>query len=265
MTLDLSPLPAPGRITGTVGDGAWLAELAADRAQFDARTNPAPQSAHKYTLVILGSDQDGLPEGNGYGTVSVSPAGQVTFNGNLADGSTIVQSVPLSQSGVWPLYSSLYVGKGSAWGWMKFGTNEPPFDLYGDLSWIKPPGTKYDPAGFNSLFEADGAVYTPPTNSTQPVITLSNALVVFHGGDLPPFTNNVVLTNGNKIVNLSSNKLVMTLVLPLGKFTGNVNPPGMTRSIPVQGAILQNTNAAFGFFLGTNHSGSVELSAPTSP
>jgi hypothetical protein len=268
LSLDLTS--TIGLITGTASDGIWQANLFADRAEFDVRTNPATQFAHKYTLIIPGGDLDGIPVGDGYGTLTVSTSGQLIFTGNLADGTPISQVVPVSQAGYWPFYQSLYGGLGSIWEWMKFDTNIPPDDLHdsGGISWIKPAQqtARYYPSGFSGFFYADGSIYTSPLTATNPVIALSDAVVTFQDGNLSaPFTNNVLVTPSSKIVNTSSNKLTMTVVLPSGKFTGNVTPPGMNNSIPIQGAVFQNTATAYGYFLGTNASGSVELTAPPSP
>src|SRR5258708_34544236 len=109
MALDLSS--AIGFIYGTVTDGIWVAtNLFADRAEFDSRTNPAIQFAQKYTLIIPGGDLDGSPIVDSYGTLSVSPPGQLVFYGTLADGTPLSQAVPVSQDGYWPLYQSLYRG-----------------------------------------------------------------------------------------------------------------------------------------------------------
>jgi len=53
--------------------GGWLAELGADRAVFNAQTNPATQYAGKYTLNIPGATNwDGTVWlGDGYLTLSV--------------------------------------------------------------------------------------------------------------------------------------------------------------------------------------------------
>jgi hypothetical protein len=56
---------------------------------------------------------------------SVNGAGQVTFSGSLADGGVLSQSVSVSRDGRWPLYASLYTGKGSVWGWLAFDANQP--------------------------------------------------------------------------------------------------------------------------------------------
>jgi hypothetical protein len=258
MRLDLAGAEV---LTGTLGDGHWLADLRADRAVFNAQTNPATQYASKYTLIIPGStDASASPGGEGYGAVVVSGAGQVTLSGSLADGSALSQTVPVSRDGRWPLYASLYTGKGSVWSWLAFDTNQPAAGFQGELSWIKQaqPGVKYYPAGFTNEVVAVGSRYTQPAGQTNRVIHLTNGVVSFEGGNLSmPFTNLVSLTLGNKVINASSNSLSLSLTLSSGRFSGSATVPGTKQNVSFKGALLQNVDVGYGYFLGTNQSGSV--------
>jgi hypothetical protein len=232
---------------------------------FDSRTNPATQYAGKYTLVIPGSasDDGAFPEGNGYGAVTVSTNGTATLSGSLADGTGLSKSVPVSRNGKWPLYMPLYAGKGSVWSWLTFDTNQPAAGLQGWLSWINPAraAAQFYPLGFTNEVMAVGSRYTPPLSRTNRVINLTNGVVTFEGGNLSaPFTNAVALTLTNRVIDGSlSNKLSLTLTVSSGLFNGSVTPAGTTRSIPFKGALFQNADAGYGYFLGTNHSGSVIL------
>jgi hypothetical protein len=259
MWLDLAGAEA---LTGTVGDGHWLAVLRADRAVFNAQTNPATLYAGKYTLIVPGStDASASPGGEGYGTVVVNGAGQVTLSGSLADGSALSQSVPVSRDGRWPLYASLYTGKGSVWSWLAFDAyNNPARGLEGDLSWIKPAqlGVRYYPAGFTNEVVAEGSRYTQPAGLTNRVIHLTNGVVSFEGGNLSaPFTNLVSLTLSNRVINASSNTLSLSLTLSSGLFSGSATVPGTRQNVWFKGALLQNMDVGYGYFLGTNQSGSV--------
>ena len=68
----------------------------------------------------------------------------------------------------------------------------------------------------------------------------------------------------NRLLVVTSQKLVLTFVLPTGLFKGNFTPAGATRAVPFAGAVLQgeNFNWASGYFLGTSQSGRVLLQAP---
>jgi hypothetical protein len=261
MALDFSG--GPDELTGTIGNTQWVADLRAHRAGFNSLTNPATRLAGKYTLIIPGStNQDGsAPEGDGYGALTVNSGGSVILVGSLADGNSLSQTVPLSRNGDWPLYESRYAGLGSVWGWLAFDTNTPPAGISGTLSWIKPavPGPLY-PGGFTNLSIVQGSPYAAPTASIDPVIALTNGVVIFEGGNLgAPFTNLVTLAPPNSFINGSTNSFSLILTLPGGTFSGSVKVPGATKPNTFKGALLQDLDSGFGFFLDTNQSGHVYL------
>ena len=259
MTLALDLTPGADRLTGTISNGLWLAELSADRAVFNVRSNPAPYVG-KYTMVIPGSANPAAsPGGDGFGAVTVSAAGKIQLTGALADGTSVTQAAAISKHGLWPLYVSLYRGQGSILSWITF-TDAPADDLNGALSWIKPalPTAKYYPGGFTNETAASGSIYDPPIGTTNRVLNFTNAQVVLNDGNLSQsITNIVALAANNKVTNLSSNKLTLTIVRPSGLINGTVMIPGTTRSVPFKGAVLQKSNAGYGHFLGTNQSGRV--------
>ena len=67
----------------------------------------------------------------------VDKAGRLRLSGELADGTKISQSVPVSPNGEWPLYVSLYGGKGSILSWITFADRTTD-QLTGLLNWTKP-------------------------------------------------------------------------------------------------------------------------------
>jgi hypothetical protein len=259
MTLDLS---GGDNISGTIGNDQWSADLLAYRALFNAATNPATQFAGKYTLIIPGSGvpNGSAPDGDSYAAVSVGPAGFVTASGFLSDSNALTQSIPISQNGDWPLYQSRYGGKGSVWGWLTLDPNNPSYAISGNVSWIKQAvsGAAYYPAGFTNLSSVSGSVYSAPT--TNQVIALTNGIVVFDGGNLASaFTNDVVLTETNRVINDSANALSFIINLTNGTFSGKVQVPGTHKTNSFKGALLQGQALGSGFFLGTNQSGRVSL------
>jgi hypothetical protein len=261
LTLQLSVGGAnqPDQISGYLTDGSWVSSLSGDRAVFNSRTNPAPYAGN-YTLIIPGQNGDpSLPVGDGFGTVQVNSNGLATFSGTLADGTAVSQSATLSQQGLWPLYIALYSGQGSLLSWLAF-TNQPGNDFNGLLSWIKPanPAATYYPAGFTNQCLAIGSAYLKPATSGSNVLNLTNAGVVFSGGNLAAdFTNSVVFGPSSQITNLSSNPLTLTFSLSAGTFKGSVTDPATGNSLPFSGAVFQKQSAAYGFLLGTNLSSQV--------
>ena len=258
LQLDLSN--GTDQITGRISDGIWEAELVADRAVFSALTNPATNYAGKYTLVIPGdANAAASPGGDGFGTASVDKAGSVTFSASLADGTATTQRVPVSKDGHWPLYGSLYGGRGSILSWVRFDP-EPTNGFEGALTWIKPalPLTRYYPGGFTNETSVIGSRYVPPVGVTNRVLTFTNGLVGFTGGNLmQPFTNDVTLRLNNKVTNGSSNKLVLTIVPATGLFNGTAMTPDTGRTIVFKGALLQRQDFGAGYFLDTNRIGQV--------
>jgi hypothetical protein len=253
------------RISGELRGGNWTAGLTAHRAVFHATTNRAPQLG-KYTLLIAGdSDPTRAPHGMSFGTVNVDAAGKVSLSGTLADGTKLTQKTTLSKQGDWPFFGRLYGGGGSALGWLEFA-EQAGEDIAGAIVWTKPAlatGKLYT-NGFVLPAQASGSRYTPPTSSTNLLLSFSLGAAAFSGANIDPsFTNAVRIDPGNKIVNLDSsrNKLTSTIVLPSGKFSGTVTVPGTTRSLPFNGALHVKGNYGGGFLLGTNESGRVLLEA----
>jgi hypothetical protein len=268
LELDLNLGQPMERLTGRVIDETWTAELAAHRAVFSARANPAPYRG-RYTLLLPANGSPGTPEGDGYGAVNVTAGGAARFVGSLADGTPLSQGAAVSPEGWWPVYAPLHRGAGSVLSWVSFATNTAVLggnpvqtDLAGDWRWLKPglPTARYYPAGFTNLLAAVGSRYTPPVGATNGALTFSNGVVSFRGGSLAePFTNTVLRAPNDRVTNQESNQLGLTIVRGNGLFSGRVSLPGTRTSMPFKGAIFQNGDFGSGYFLLTNASGPVWL------
>ena len=117
LQLDLSGLnPLTGSVSN-ITDG-WTASLSAIRAAFGP-TMPATNyeglsAGHQWR------DQPrGGPPGYSYATARIALGGGVTLSGTMADGAAFTATgAAISQSGDWPLYGSLFSGKGSVLAWV---------------------------------------------------------------------------------------------------------------------------------------------------
>ena len=250
------------QVAGSAGDTNWTATLIGDRAVFDKRYNPSPYAGN-YTLVLPGQAGDPfLPAGDGYGTVRVTTAGQTTFTGWLGDGTRVIQRTTVSKNGQWPLHSALRyrAARGALLGWMSFA-NRPNDDLYGRLSWIKPPilVDRFYQLGLNTELEAVGSIFTKPVNGqTDYVLNLTAANVEFSGGNLiSDFSNSIQFGPSSRISNLSANQLKLSFSTKLGTFTGSVMDPATLKTFKIRGAVLQKQNAGFGLLIGTNQTSRV--------
>ena len=252
----LDPSGDADRITGTITDGNWTASLTARRPVFNAH-NPAP-FAGSYTVVIPGiTGSQTAPQGFGFGTLKVDSTGKAKFVGSLADGTAVTQSVPISQDGDWPLFGSLYRGLGLLWAPMSIDTSRASDDIHGSLSWIKAAqSAKYYPDGFDVEVTGIGSLYQKPAAGTR-IVDPSDATVSFDGGNLnSPFDNSITIDTNNKVANQSGNKLTMTFTTATGLLKGTATSPD-SQNVNYRGAVFQKVNKAYGYFLGTDQSGSV--------
>jgi hypothetical protein len=260
ITVELQLGLTNGPLTGAISDGTWTADLVADVAVY-SKANPAPQ-AGKYTMLIPGSENASVqPGGNGFGAVTVSDSGTVTFSGILGDGTPVTSTSIISSEGQWPFYVSLYGGKGSILGWLSF-TNEGV--IGGQTGWFKQPQAtaKLYPGGFTNSAEVIGSAYQY-TNGL-PVLGFTEGQLSLTNGDLAQsITNQIVLGADNQATeqsasNQSADKL--TFKTTSGLFKGSVLNPETGKPIAVNGIVLQNQNFGAGLFLGTTETGSVLLS-----
>lgn len=247
------------RITGQISNDTWSAELTAYASSAFSKTNPCPQ-AGQYTLAFPGTDTPDIePAGDGYATIAVSSLGSTSLSGKLADGTPVAEKASIQQNGLFPLFESLYSGKGLLLGWVDF-SNQPQSDVSGLLTWIAPSsaGQQINPAGFTNQLQATGSRYQ--FNPANPILNMTTGMVSFAYGNLPQsFTNQIRLTTNNTIANLSSNQLSCKITTSSGQFSGSVTIPGTKQTVSFVGVLLQKQNMATGFFLGTNQSGSVLL------
>jgi hypothetical protein len=251
------------QVSGRVTDGNWVARLSADRATYNATTNPAPYAGN-YTMLLPGRLGDPtIPSGDGFGTIAVSAGGLVTFAGTLGDGTKISQGGMLTKPNLWPFYTSPYSGKGSLMSWLAFHKPaENNMNVNGLVNWIKlgdPTSSSY-PAGFTNQCQAIGSIYVAPITTSSHVLKLDNAGLVFSGGSLSePSTNFLALGLSSRVTNLSSNKMTMTFSLSKGTFRGTLTDPITGKAKPFSGVVMQNLNAGYGTLLGGAHSSRVEL------
>jgi hypothetical protein len=258
LTLNLQLDSAANQIRGTVSDGNWIANLMADKLVFSKSARAGQAGA--YTLVIPGDSEDPKsPAGHSVGTVNVDASGNVTWSGALADGSKVSQKSTLSAEGVWPLYSSLYNGKGCVLGWVQV-TND---SVGGDLIWVKPTGVSgnYYPSGFTNLINSIGSPYHKPAPGTR-AVNWDNGLgefTVSGGGLSQSWTNEIRLELNNRVTNLSGPKLNLSITTSSGLFRGTFVDPATQKAEPFQGVLFQDSNVGIGYFLGSGQSGEIRL------
>jgi hypothetical protein len=251
-------------VTGTVSDGSFVATLEGDQSVFSA-TQKATAFEGQYTLIIPGASNSTIgPFGVSYGTVTVSPQGTVALGGSLADGTAVSQTSVISKNGYWPLYLSLYGGKGSLWGWNLF-TNHIVSNAVA-LSWINQTNssrTALYRSGFtNPATTLSGGLYLPA------LVLPKDLTATLEGGNLAlAITNGVTISASDKIALTNvvdeTNKLLLRIQRSTGVISGSfANPAKPKQTISVSGVILQDSTNAQGYFLGSNESGIFTLDPP---
>lgn len=256
--LDLD-LAGGDQIRGSVSDGNWNADLLGFKLVFKKASHASP--ADTYILRLPGDPQTaGRPGGDGFGTVKMDAGGVVQWSGSLGDGTKVSQKTTLSAQGIWPLYVSLYGGKGCAVGWLQLNNG----GLSGPVAWIKQSGVVggYYPSGFTNAMDAAGVPYHAPAAGSRALnwANGSGQLILGGAGLSQPFTNTCSLDLKNKITPASSaGKLSLTISPTSGYFQGSVINPATGKSMKFQGALFQNWNVGLGYFLAPDQTGELFL------
>ena len=246
---------------GVTTPATWTAQMVAYHAEFDSRTNPAPQ-AGAYTLLLPATGDAGIPAGCGFAAVAVKPGGQVSVSGFLADGAPLAQGTTLAQNGSWPLYAAPYGGRGSVTGWVGF-TNLAGADGGGAIVWTRlaRPTSAGHPAGFTNAVSALVQRWVRPAASTQ-ILGYTNGILVLEGyAPGLAITNHFRITPSGRVENTGSYRFNLAFTPVTGLFAGTFQDPVSRKVIPFRGAVSQGEGRGYGYFLDANqHSGLVLIS-----
>lgn len=237
--IDLSmDVNGSGALTGQVTGGDWAASVSAVRKGI---------SGTKGTYTLAFEDPDlaglGLP-GDGFATATVSASGSVVLSGRLADDTALSGiSVGIGTNGDWPLYSSIYGGKGMVLGWL----NAQAGDVGGSVTWAKPAGSNAM-SGFTNNVRAAGSSLPTATR----LLSWTNGVAIWGGGSLSAsITNDVIWTSRNTITVSAgqSNGLALTVNAANGQITGSFAHPVTRQKVPVKAIILNREDEARGYFV----------------
>ena len=288
LTLAISIDQDSGQLTGTLTDGmiSTPVALSAWHNGWSASSNPATAYAAAYTGALeLGVAQQGdadYPQGNGFGSLSVTTAGIVKWVGKMGDSTAVTISTTLGPDGQVPLFLSLYTTvnttAGSVHGWA--GIDESSRELSGSVNWTK---QEQAPASTTRLYKQGfpthrltllGGEYIVPAPGSI-VLDLSdgadNAQLVFAEGGLGAAAQTqdgdgvliqVLRINSNNTVTMpggAANPTAVTLTLNAGngaisgKFTlSDANPAGganLSRTANYSGVLVNRLGRGLGHFI----------------
>jgi uncharacterized repeat protein (TIGR03803 family) len=246
---------ATDEIVGTVSDGTFTAQLVANLEIFSS-VNPSPWvGAFTFALAPADSSDPTVPQGYGYGTLTVTSLGSGSLKGLLGDGTTINGTFPISGYGTWPLYESLYRNNGSCIGWVTLNDDNT---VSGTVYWFKGSGStgKLYPDGFSTTLSLTGDIYVAPSKG-GPSVAATGQLTL-GGGNL---ASNIVIsvsinTKGTGAASpVGSNDLKLNVAPATGAMSGSFLDPTIGKAVKFEGLLLQSSGAASGYFLGTSESG----------
>jgi hypothetical protein len=262
LQLDLSGVnPLTGSVSNTTQ--AWTASLSAIRSAFGG-TLPATNYEGNYLLAINGANTPAVaPAGYSYALARISPAGGVTLSGMMADGAVFTATgAAISQSGDWPLYGSLFSGKGSVLAWVKFPQHSAPSQMTsGQALWFETAGTgsHYYTNGFSLLTNLLVNRYVAPPRGIAVLPSVHYTVQIFGGNLGASLSDNVTISSNNAVVTLglNTNKLSITINASKGTFSGSFVSPVTSGTTALRGVLLPDNNTGFGYFLGTNQGGGI--------
>lgn len=253
LQVDLSGLQT---LTGTVTDTnhSFDAQLTAYRAGFSA-SDKTTAFAGNYTWAMSGAASN-APGGYSYGTASVADTGAVHTGVFLADGSSSTFAGSISTNGVMPLYVSLSAGKESFLAWLTF-TNSTTDLSTNSAFWLKSSGGKgLYATGFtlSNLSLLMGA-YSAPAKGANALGASTVSLQLSGAGLMGTNTDSVTLNASG--TGTDANQAALSVNGHTGLVSGTFKDPASGKTIHLNGAVLKQLPAGYGFFIDNNESGAV--------
>jgi hypothetical protein len=247
LTIDLQ---GGKQIAGTalIGPDSASASLSGDLGVWSS-SHPIPSGAGSYTFLIPAPAPGDAttPQGNGFGTATITPGGVAKFSGVLGDGCKFTASCSLSKDLAFnfstPMYNKLGILFGVGFVFPSPGSS----DFSGYMTWYKPPikGTSY-PDGFYLMPALVGSVF----KSSIPIDFSGGTAYVSYatsGTDATVINSKLALANAGvntyKAVPLpnaapSPEKLNLIVQPTTGYFTGSYSN-GST-NIALKGVLFQD-------------------------
>ncbi|HOW67811.1 MAG TPA: hypothetical protein PK256_21235, partial [Verrucomicrobiota bacterium] len=268
MQLDLGN--PKGVLSGTVKAGGTSMHLLAFLGQ------AAETWAGRYTAVIPGgpslqpqnnSSLQTTPDGDGIATIEVDPSGDLDLSGNLGDGTAFDIASGVSFDGLWPVYASLYDGKGLLFGWVRFLRNAGAPEqvrVDGPILWIKPPSTSSNPdlypRGFAVRAVMSGARYEASL-ATGSAWNWDQGVIELAGGNLSqPLRYAVDVEEGSLVIAGNDTRMSASVSERNGWVSGSFYHPDLRKRVSFRGIVVQWPNRGFevgGWFRGEDQSGHV--------
>ncbi|MGA3172011.1 MAG: hypothetical protein ABSE62_13470 [Chthoniobacteraceae bacterium] len=254
--------------TGTGGLTVQGAVTGNENTDFVADQLVTTASAQAYTVRLEPPLDTSLPQGYGYGKLTLGKTGSITVTGKLGDGTTLSAGGALAMNGNWALYKPLYKSdKGCIVGTLTFESTLNG-DLDGLLNWFKPLSGAT--GGFSTQVLLYGSTYMKPARGT-PIITSTGGYLAFNfaNGNLnpSPLVISGTLETTDKVFfgTPPPDDVSISFTTSDGLFTGSFKDPtpgARNAKRTFKGAVFQEFNSGLGEFSGTTETGSVIFAPP---
>ncbi|MGD0058746.1 MAG: choice-of-anchor tandem repeat GloVer-containing protein [Verrucomicrobiia bacterium] len=246
------------QLDGTISNAVFTSEFLTDAAGVFANTNPCPQFGH-FTFIIAPANTNDttVPQGFGYGTLTVAKLGHLHLTGVLGDGTPFHAGGPISGIGTFPIYDLPYNGKpGSVLGWVTFPATNA---FTATLDWFKPamPNNRFYPDEFTTMPTLQGAAYITPAK-TNGLTVAGTARVTLGGGNLSSNLVKDVVIDSNGVVTVTNpgpDNLALSITPSSGLFRGSFFNSAIKLTPVFTGYLLQSNQSGAGLFFGTNQTG----------
>lgn len=237
--------------------------LKANAPFFTSGQLPATHYVGRYHTALfpaMGIGQGAVPPAGGGYIVGLATAdGKISFTGKAGDGSTLTASANLVSDGEVLLHFLLYAGKGSLTGRFfvddrRFNPENPAPAFSDVLVWRSQPSTLY-PTGFTHQVLETTFAYVPKAAALPPFggVAINSVEPRIYGGNFSAIglTSRLSFTTAGLGV-LSGGPALLGTVIPslkikldrkTGLFTGTFIPPSSTKTVPIQGLVLNDTIA----------------------
>lgn len=260
ITLQLHVNDSSDQLTGTIDDGSEVTTISSDRWTWNARSNPAPSG--RYTVLIPGGDENDQPQGAGYGIVTLTTAGTVSFVGKLSDGTPVSRATYLAKDDSWPFFVSAKTFD-SALGQITVEDIPGTSDMDGEITWFRrQSASPIYPNGFTVQSSLVGSQFIPAARGNN-VLNLDpssdNISAAVGGADIGGEIDFIAtLDQFNRLIpddTGSSMRFRMALSNGTGLMSGSFVDPVTGRPVVYQGVVFQKQNIAAGYWLGNFVSG----------
>ena len=238
-------------VTGTGTKGADRVEVFALR-RYWSRSQPCPwEGTYRFRLALTSGGVPYHPEGFGYGVLVVRADGRAAYSGYLSDGTRLLGSGWVSESGHVAVYRLLYRGKGACVSWLTLHSDGT---VSGTVDWFRPAQTTAQyPAGFWLAVDVTGQRVDDAAFPTGPV------RLVLGGSEWGTEWNKefTLLDRGRVVGSDSFGR--MSVNARTGEFFGTWRPAVGAATIRYRGLFWPGELSGTGYAVGTARCGYVRV------